>query len=123
MSNKIKPPFWFPKLADSGYIERLRKDYPEHAQLTDGELLEYFNRGLKYVITWDHVGDAYENYAPLADDYLLRRKKQEKLLEMCEAMIAEVVKIMADQPFPRLFQQFCTVVAELRTNEEGETDE
>ena len=63
-------PYWFPVLCDAAYFARLRKDYPEKSHMSDDELHEYFNHGLKYQNLWDHVGDAYSDYEPLADSYL-----------------------------------------------------
>lgn len=63
-------PYWFPVLCDAAYFAELRKDYPEKAHLSDEELHDYFNDGLKYQNLWDHVGDAYGDYEPLADSYL-----------------------------------------------------
>jgi hypothetical protein len=64
-------PWWFPQLADAAYFARLRDDYPDKAGLTDADLNAYFNpNDLKYVDTWDHLGDAREQFEALADAYL-----------------------------------------------------
>lgn len=63
-------PYWYPVLCDKEYFDRLREDYPENAHMSDEELHEYYNDGLKYQILWDHIGDAYEDYEPLADEFL-----------------------------------------------------
>lgn len=63
-------PYWFPVLCDESYFARLRQDYPENAQMSDEELHEYYNDGLRYQNLWDHAGDAYSDYEPLADSYL-----------------------------------------------------
>ena len=65
-----KDQWWFPVLIDEDHIAQLRQDYPEHAGKTDEELIDYFDNHQKYSTTWDHVGDAYEEYEPLADSYL-----------------------------------------------------
>lgn len=64
-------PYWFPTLCDKEYCKRLREDYPDQAKgMSDEELVEHYNDGAKYSTTWDHVGDAYEEYEPLADSFL-----------------------------------------------------
>lgn len=64
-------PWWFPVLADADYFARLRRDYPEKANWTDEQLNSYFNKtDCKYVDTWDHLGDAREQFEQLADAYL-----------------------------------------------------
>lgn len=68
-------PWWFPKICDKTYFDRLREDYPDNAHMTDDELSDYYNNGRKYSITWDHVGDAYAEYEKLADAYLLLAAK------------------------------------------------
>lgn len=65
-----KTPYWFPVLCDGDYFARLRSDYPENAHMSDEELHDYYNDGLKYQNLWDHTGDAYSDYEPLADSYL-----------------------------------------------------
>lgn len=62
--------WWEPELCDSQYFERLRLDYPDKAHLSNEDLHEHFNNSLKYSITWDHIGDAYDEYENLADAYL-----------------------------------------------------
>jgi hypothetical protein len=68
-----KKPYWFPILCNKEYFEQLRKDYPENAEWSDEELHEYYNNSLKYQTLWDHIGDAYEDFEPLADMYLKMR--------------------------------------------------
>lgn len=63
-------PWWFPVLCDEEYFARLREDYPNKAHLSDRELQVHFNNGAKYATLWDHIGDAYGDYEPLADAYL-----------------------------------------------------
>lgn len=63
-------PFWFPVLCDDAYFARLREDYPHCAHMSDEDLHDHFNEGLKYQNLWDHAGDAYSDYEPLADSYL-----------------------------------------------------
>ena len=62
--------YWFPKLADHNYCDYLRDEYPDKRDLNDDDLLRYFGCSSKYVTTWDHIGDAYSDYEPLADAYL-----------------------------------------------------
>lgn len=77
MSDK---PYWYPTLADSTYCEQLRKDYEgEVDELDDEELLEHFDHASKYVTTWDHTGDAYDDYEPLADAFLKAKDEIERL--------------------------------------------
>ena len=62
--------WWKPVLVDGAYFARLRMDYPEDALLSDEALHHHYANGLKYALTWDHVGDAYEEYERLADALL-----------------------------------------------------
>lgn len=62
--------WWEPTLTDDAWCERIRKDYPENADLTDSELRDYYADDQKYATTWDHVGDAYSQFEALADAYL-----------------------------------------------------
>jgi hypothetical protein len=65
-----KKEWWEPELADGAYIARLRQDYPEKCEdKSDEWLLEYYNEGRKYVVLWDHIGEAYAQFERLADAY------------------------------------------------------
>lgn len=71
MSNE--KPWWWPTTIDDAHIARLREDYPEKADLSDDELLEYFDEGKEpgqFSTTWDHTGDAYAEYEKLARAFL-----------------------------------------------------
>lgn len=63
-------PYWYPVRVDEDYFKRLRDDYPEKAHLSDEALNDYFNDGREFSILWDHVGDAYDDYVPLANAFL-----------------------------------------------------
>lgn len=75
----MNDPWWKPKLADAEYAEHLRDDYQHDAHMSDDELLEKYCNGRKYVILWDHLGDAYSEYEKLADAYL---KQTEQIAEL-----------------------------------------
>lgn len=77
-----KKPWWYPELVDASYLARLREDYPEHAAWGDDELRSHYDCESRYGVTWDHIGDAYEEYEPLADAYL---KAEGELVELREA--------------------------------------
>lgn len=72
---------WFPQLVDDAYLARLRKDYPENAHLDDDALRSEYGCESKYGVTWDHIGDAYDEYEPLADAYLELRDELSALKE------------------------------------------
>ena len=61
--------WWHPTVTDTEYCNRLRDDYPENAHMDDDELRDFYADGRKYSTLWDHIGDAYEDYEPLADSY------------------------------------------------------
>lgn len=63
-------PYWYPVRVDEDYFKRLREDYPDKAHLGDEALNDYFNDGREFSILWDHVGDAYDDYVPLANAFL-----------------------------------------------------
>jgi hypothetical protein len=77
MSDK---PYWFPVVCDKAYFKQLREDYPDNASMSDEDLHNHYNEDRKYVVTWDHVGDAYQKYEPLADAFLELVKASEQLL-------------------------------------------
>jgi hypothetical protein len=70
MTERIEKPWWWPVLCDRAYFTRLREDYPDDADCSDEELHETYADGQKYATTWDHTGDAYEEYEKLADAFL-----------------------------------------------------
>jgi hypothetical protein len=62
--------WWEPKLTDAAWLERIRADYPEETQnMDDDALRDHYAYGRKYATTWDHTGDAYEQFEALADAY------------------------------------------------------
>lgn len=61
--------WWFPIVCDDKYFSRLRDDYPDMAEESDEYLHAYYNGNRKYSITWDYIGEAYEEYEKLADAY------------------------------------------------------
>lgn len=66
-------PYWWPVKIDEKYIEELRKNYSEFEKASDAHILGYFCEGKSigsYATTWDHLGDAYGDYAGLADAFL-----------------------------------------------------
>jgi hypothetical protein len=81
-----KRPYWFPTLTDAAYCSRLREDYPYKAHMTDEELIDYYADGNKYATTWDHIGDAYEEYEPLCDLFLELLEELKKLARHCRGL-------------------------------------
>lgn len=74
--------WWEPVLTDAVWIASVRADYPEDcAGLEDEEVRERYADGQKYQTTWDHLGDAREEYEPLADAFLALRAENERLRE------------------------------------------
>jgi hypothetical protein len=69
MSEQRKQPWWVPVPTDANWLARIRSDYPDHAEDSDDELREHFAHGRKYAVLWDHVGDAYADFQPLADAF------------------------------------------------------
>lgn len=59
--------WWEPKLFTAQEAERIRQYYD--ASGTDEEINDKYNNGRKYLVTWDHIGDAYEQFEHLADAY------------------------------------------------------
>lgn len=78
-------PNWWPQLMDDEWRSRLRSDYPEDtAGMSDDALNEHYGAGWKYVDTWDHLGDARQDYEALADAFL-------KLVEQAEHHAAAIL--------------------------------
>lgn len=69
--------YWEPVLTDEAWCSRIREDYPEKAKWSNEELIAYFGKGRKYAVLWDHLGDAYSDFEPLADAYLALKEKYE----------------------------------------------
>lgn len=68
-TNKNKKPWWYPQLDDGS---------------DEG--------GRKYRVLWDHIGDAYGDYEPLADAYLAEAQlsiSQAGTLRIVREMIAK----------------------------------
>lgn len=64
-------PYWFPTLTDDAWIARVRADYPlETEGMSDEWVRDTYADGYKYADTWDHLGDARNDYEKLADAYL-----------------------------------------------------
>ena len=71
-----KREWWEPVLADAAYVARLRKDYPEKTEgMSDQWCINYYADGRKYAVTWDHVGDAYDQFEELADAYFALKQQ------------------------------------------------
>jgi len=70
--------WWFPVLCDYEWFKKIREDYPENADESDDFLIDYYNDGRKYSVTWDHVGDAYADYEELADAFFELLEELEK---------------------------------------------
>jgi hypothetical protein len=101
MPIEVDKEWWFPVLCDDAYFARLRNDYPEDARLSDEELHEKYNEGLKYQQLWDHTGDAYEQFEKLADDWVSLRKDAVELIEKMRKQLERKPHEdgMADQEF------------------------
>ena len=71
MANESEKPWWFPELTGATWCARIRADYPDDAgSMTDDEIRDEYADGNKYADTWDHVGDAREQFEALADAYI-----------------------------------------------------
>lgn len=89
-------PYWFPVLCDESYFARLREDYEEDAAMSDEELHEKYNDGLKYQQLWDHTGDAYSDFEPLADDYIKLRSAIELAVRGVRAEVNDTTQGTAE---------------------------
>lgn len=93
-----KGDYWIPELADTAYFARLRKDHSDKAAWTDEQLNDYFNENdQKYPTTWDHVGDANDDYEPLADAYFALRERLRDTAAMLESLETAVAYCMVLQ--------------------------
>ena len=63
-------PWWWPVRADKNWMQRIRDDYPEATGLDDDEIAEKYADGWPFADTWDHLGDAREEYQPVAEELL-----------------------------------------------------
>lgn len=73
-----KNAWWLPILADEKWCTRIRSNYPNDAAMDDESLRNKYANGRKYAVTWDHLGDAYDQFESLADAYraLVKRVKE-----------------------------------------------
>lgn len=93
-------PWWYPEIVDAAYLARLRSDYPENAHKSDEELRGDYDCEEKYGVTWDHIGDAYAEYEPLADAYLELEAEASRLRTECIRLreaLAAVMKTVRDE--------------------------
>lgn len=79
MEREAERPWWFPELVDDAYLARLREDYPENSHLSDDALRSKYECEAKYGVTWDDLGDAYEQFEPLADAFLAQASELTRL--------------------------------------------
>jgi|GEM_PF-6581190 len=84
--SKYKKEFWYPKLVDADYVQGLREDYPEEIEddWDDDVVRDQFDCTSKYAQLWDNIGDAYDDFEPLADAFLELEKENDKLLKTIE---------------------------------------
>lgn len=68
-----KTPYWYPRLTNTEWCDRIRKDYPKAALWDDETIRDEYANGWKYADMWDHLGDARGDYEKLADAYLSLR--------------------------------------------------
>ncbi len=90
--------WWFPVRIDAAYFARLRKDYPDKTDWSDEELREHFDgEDEKYSFTWDHLGDAKEEFEELADAFFkLHADHLAAIKEAREAGIREALNCLRD---------------------------
>ncbi len=70
MSLQDDKPWWIPELTDAAWCARIREDYPEDAADSDDHSIRgKYAKSWKYADTWDHLGDAREQFEKLADAY------------------------------------------------------
>ena len=74
MSDK---PWWFPRPTDAAWCAYIRSEYDDAADLSDDEIRNKYAEGQEYATTWDHCGDAYEQFKELADAYLALLKQKD----------------------------------------------
>lgn len=85
-------PYWYPVRVNEDYFKRLREDYPEKAHLNYEALNDYFNDGREFSILWDHVGDAYDDYVPLANAFLDMYDALWEAVELSDRTLPESVR-------------------------------
>ena len=79
--SEANKPWWFPERVGPELVARLRKYYPDKTNsLHDEEVLARFDYGGRYATTWDHLGDAHDQFEPLADAFF-------DLLASCESFV------------------------------------
>lgn len=73
-------PYWHPLQRQQEFINEMKIDYPEDAHLSDDEIMKKHEEfGRKYSVCWDHIGDAWNDYEPLADAFIELEEKYNKL--------------------------------------------
>lgn len=63
-------PWWYPKVTGSEWAQEMREENAIPADMDDKVIRDEYADGCKYVTLWDHTGDAYDDYEPLADAFL-----------------------------------------------------
>ena len=80
--------YWHPKITDVAWCKEIREEgYDEDdADLDDEGIRDHYADGAKYAVTWDHVGDAKDDWEPMADDWILLCKERAALLRLIDLM-------------------------------------
>jgi len=66
--------WWWPVVVDDAYFNQLRSDYPDKAEWSNESLADYFEvEEGGFSDTWDHAGDARDEYAEVAKHMLTLR--------------------------------------------------
>lgn len=68
--------WWWPVETNDDWVNGIKADYPEDTDgMCENDIRDEYANNLKYQITWDHIGDAYEQFEKLADDWHRLKKK------------------------------------------------
>lgn len=89
-----KDEWWYPIRMDAAYVERLRRDYPDGtAGKDDATVRADYDSCEKYEHSWDHQGEAYDQFEPLADAFLLLESRAVELETENEALKKRVEEL------------------------------
>jgi len=74
-----KREWWYPQTKKE-MADELREEHPEQKELSDQEILDQFDiSDIKYVTTWDNIGDAQEQFEEVADRLLEQEEDIKRL--------------------------------------------
>lgn len=87
-----KQEWWYPSITNAAWCQETRDERhkKEDQSADDEEIRDEYADGQKYWTGWDHCGDAYAQFEPLADSWLEQQARIEGLEAALKECISEI---------------------------------